>query len=96
MNFKFVEFHAVWGFMVVVFSFHLFTFFKTKDDGSRWMLYGIVILAGAMFVFNYPVVPHIWFNHIDFSHILMAIASILFMQGGLRFGNPPKIKKNTP
>ena len=93
LNFKFVEFHAVWGFMVVVFSFHLFTFIKTKDEGSRWMLYGIIVLAGAMFVFNYPVSPHIWFNHIDLSHVLMAIASILFLKGALKFGEPPKNPK---
>lgn len=90
LNFKFVEFHAVWGFMIVVFTFHLFTFLKTKDIGSRFMLYGIAVLAGAMFVFNYPIAPHKWFNHNDLSHVLMAIASILFLQATLKFGDPPK------
>jgi hypothetical protein len=91
LNFHFVEFHAVWGFMVVVFSFHLYTFVKTKDTGSRWILYGIVVLASAMFVFNYPVSPHIWFNHYDLSHVLMAIASLFFLKGALNFGEPPQL-----
>lgn len=90
LNFKFVEFHAVYGFMVVVFSFHLYTYLKTKNIGSRFMLYGIAVLAGAMFVFNYPIAPHVWFNHNDLSHVLMAIASWLFFKGSLRFGEPPK------
>ncbi|MEM6966427.1 MAG: hypothetical protein AAF573_16810 [Bacteroidota bacterium] len=92
LNFKFVEFHAVWGFMIVVFTFHLFTFLKTKDAGSRLMLYGIAVLAGAMFVFNYPVAPHQWFTHSDLSHVLMAIASYLFLKATLAFGDPPKQK----
>ena len=91
LNFKFVEFHAVWGFMIVVFSFHVFTFIKTKDKGSRWILSGIAVLAVAMFVFNYPVSPHVWFNHYDLSHVLMAIASVLFLKGAMNFGEPPKV-----
>lgn len=94
LNFKFVEFHAVYGFMVVVFTFHFYTFLKTKDSGSRMMLYGIVVLAIAMFVFNYPVAPHIWFNHIDLSHVLMAIASYLFYKAALKFKSPPINKIN--
>ncbi len=88
LNFKFVEFHAIYGFMVVVFSFHLYIFIKTKNIGSRYMLYGIAVLAGAMFVFNYPIALHIWFNHNDLSHVLMAIASWLFLEASLRFGEP--------
>lgn len=90
LNFKFVEFHAVYGFMVVVFSFHLYTFIKTKNIGSQLMLYGIAVLAGAMFVFNYPIAPHTWFNHNDLSHVLMAIASWFFYKASLLFGEPPK------
>jgi hypothetical protein len=93
LNFHFVEFHAVWGFMIVVFSFHFFTFIKTKNVGSRWILYGIVVLAFAMFVFNYPVSLHIWFNHNDLSHVLMAIASMLFLEAALNFGEPPELLK---
>lgn len=93
LNFHFVEFHAIWGFMIVVFSFYLFTFIKTKDVGSRWILYGIVILACAMFVFNFQVSPHLWFNHVDLSHVLMAIASILFLKGALKFGEPPELSE---
>lgn len=90
LNFKFVEFHAIYGFMVVVFSFHLFTFAKTRDAGSRLILIGIIILVGAMFVFNYPVVLDVWFNHNDLSHVLMAISSWLFLRGALKFGDNPK------
>ena len=90
LNFQFVEFHAVWGFMIVVFSFHLFMYIKTKDKGSRWILYGVFVLAIAMFVFNYPVSLHIWFNHNDLSHVLMTVASMFFLKGALKFGEPPQ------
>jgi hypothetical protein len=80
LHFKIVEFHCVYGLMIVVFSFHLYTYIKTKDKGSKWMLYAVGILVVAAFVFNLPVVPHIWFNHRDLAHILMAIGSAMFLK----------------
>lgn len=80
LHFRIVEFHCVYGLMIVVFSFHLYTYIKTKDRGSKWMLYAVGILVIAAFVFNLPVVPHIWFNHRDLAHILMAIGSAMFLK----------------
>jgi len=80
LHFSIVEFHCVYGLMVVVFSFHLYTYIKTRDRGSKWMLYAVGILVVAAFVFNLPVVPHIWFNHRDLAHILMAIGSAMFLK----------------
>jgi len=80
LHFRIVEFHCVYGLMIVVFSFHLYTFLKTKDKGSKWILYAVGVLVVAAFVFNYPVVPHIWFNHRDLAHIFMAIGSLMFLK----------------
>ena len=93
LNFKYVEWHAAYGFMMVVFSAHLFCYLKTKDKGSRFMLYGILILILTVFVFNYPVYPHVWFNHADLSHVLMTIVCLLFLKAALSFKEPPSLEK---
>ncbi|MBL4658269.1 MAG: hypothetical protein JKX73_09735 [Flavobacteriales bacterium] len=90
LHFRFVQVHAAYGFLVVVFSFHLFTYWKTKDEGSKMFLRSISVLFVAAFIFNYPVVLHEWFNHRDFAHILMAIGTYLFMLGTLKFEQAPK------
>tara|TARA_B100001778_G_C18530315_1_gene603286 strand:- start:546 stop:1238 length:693 start_codon:yes stop_codon:yes gene_type:complete len=89
LSFKFVEFHCVYGFLVVVFSFHLFIYMKTKNSASKVILWGVGVLATAMFVFNYPIVIDKWFNHKDFAHTIMAISSIIFLKGALLLEDPP-------
>ncbi len=83
LNFLYVEIHTVYGFLVVVFSCHLYVYSKTKDKGSKYFLYAIGILAIAMFIFNYPIVLHEWFNHHDFSHVFMTIGTLYLLKGAL-------------
>lgn len=90
VDFKYVQYHMVYGFIMVIFSLHLLIYYKTNDNGSRWMLAGVAMLVVAISAFNYRVAPHIWFNHNDLSHILIAISTYLFLKGALQLGEPPK------
>ena len=92
LDFKFVEFHCVYGLLVVVFSFHLYTYIKTKSMGSRYVLQAIVILAAAMFIYDFPIVLHAWFNHHDLAHVIMAFSSILLIKAAIRMKDNPEIK----
>jgi len=89
LHFRFVQIHVVYGLLVVVFSFQLFVYLKTKDVGSKIFLQSIAVLVVAGFIFNYPVVLHEWFNHRDFAHILMAVGTLIFLKGTLRLGELP-------
>lgn len=91
MNFKFVEFHCVYGFIVVVFSFHLYIYFKTKDSASKMMIYAIVAMMFAMFIFNYPIILDKWFNEKDFAHVIMAISSFILLKSALLMRAEPKL-----
>ncbi|HFB99436.1 MAG TPA: hypothetical protein ENJ53_01395 [Phaeodactylibacter sp.] len=91
MDFRYVQFHLVYGFVAIVLAVHLFIFIKTKDQGSLWILYGIASLVGAILVFNYPITPHVWFNNKDLSHIFSAVGSYFFLHGTLKFGMPPSL-----
>ena len=93
INFKFVEFHCVYGFIVVVFSFHLYIYFKTKDPASKIMLYAIVAMIFAMFIFNYPIILDKWFNEKDFAHAIMAISSYILLKSSLLMRAEPELIK---
>lgn len=90
IDFKYVQYHMIYGFIVVIFSLHLLIYYKTNDNGSRWMLAGVGMLVVAISAFSYRVAPHVWFNHNDLSHVFIAIASYLFLKGALHLGDPPK------
>jgi hypothetical protein len=83
LNFFFVQVHSAYGVLFVVSSFHLFAFYKTKDAGSKIILYGVAIVAVAACIYNFQWAIDKWFNHIDFAHVLMAIATIVFLNGTL-------------
>jgi hypothetical protein len=81
LNFFFVEAHAAYGLLVVVFSFELYVFRKTKAEGSRLLLIAVLISAIAATVHLTELTINPWFNHLDFSHVLMAIAAYVFYLG---------------
>lgn len=85
LDFFWVEFHSVYGLLIVVFPCHLYNYSKTKDPASKQMLFGIAILILAIFVFNYPIILSIWFTNYDFAHILMFISIIFFYRAGRIF-----------
>jgi hypothetical protein len=83
LNFFFVEAHAAYGLMVVVFSFSLVVYLKTKSKGSRFFLIAIAFSAvGALFFMNkWGIGP--WFNHFDISHIFLAFSAWFFYKGSM-------------
>jgi len=80
-NFFFVETHAFYGLMIVVFSFELYVYLKTKDKGSRQLLFAVGISALAAAVHLSKLSLHKWFNYLDLSHVLMATAAYVFYLG---------------
>jgi hypothetical protein len=93
LHFKFVEYHIAYGFLGVVFGFHLFVYLKTKDAGSQIILWNTLFLLITVFIFNYPIIIHEWFNHRDFAHIFMAITQLVLLRAAFRLGYK---KEGTP
>jgi hypothetical protein len=88
LDFFFVEAHAAYGLLAIVSSFELFIYFRTKNEGSRWLLIAVTISALAATVHLTKFTLHPWFNHLDLSHVLMAGAAYVFYMGAT------KIKEN--
>jgi hypothetical protein len=83
LNFQWVEFHSGYGLLAVVLTFHGYTYLKTRDKGSGTIIVGVGIASIAALIFMNEVSPNIWFNHIDLSHMIMAIAAQIFYKGAL-------------
>lgn len=86
VHFKFVEIHSAYGFIIVVFGFHLFVFWKTRDLGSLEMIYATISLLIAVYIFNAPVIIHTFFNHRDLAHIFMLIGAYFQYRSYLKLG----------
>jgi hypothetical protein len=84
LNFFFVEAHAAYGLLVIVSSFELYIYLKTKNEGSRLLLIAVVISALAATVHLTKFTIHVWFNHLDLSHVLMAGAAYVFYLGAAK------------
>ncbi|MFZ1806081.1 MAG: hypothetical protein WAU36_02610, partial [Cyclobacteriaceae bacterium] len=86
LNFQWVEFHSGYGLLAVVLTFHGFVYLKTKDKGSGIIIAGVGVASIAALIFMNEISPYIWFNHIDLSHVIMAVAAQIFYKGGLKLG----------
>jgi len=86
LNFQWVEFHSGYGLLAIVLTFHGFTYLKTRDQGSGTIIVGVGIASIAALIFMNELSLSIWFNHIDLSHVIMAVAAQIFYKGALRLG----------
>ncbi|MEE4196140.1 MAG: hypothetical protein V2I54_00720 [Bacteroidales bacterium] len=89
LNFFFVEIHSAYGLLVIVASFNLFVYLKTKVKGSKLFLVAVGFSAiGALFFMNqWGISP--WFNHYDISHTFMTISALFFYRGSIHILNDP-------
>jgi hypothetical protein len=84
INFLFVQIHMFYGFLIVVFSFQLYIFRRTKNEGSKWMLISIGVAAIAAIIFNLQLSIGSFFNFIVISHLLMGVCGILFYRAAIK------------
>lgn len=96
LNFKWVEFHSGYGLLAVVLPFHGYVYYKTRDQGSKTILVAVSIACLAALVFMNKFSLHTWFNYIDISHVLMAIAAYIFFKGALMLKPLGYTKKKMP
>lgn len=81
LNFFFVEMHTFYGFMMIVLSFNLIIYYKTRSKGSRAFLLAVGFAAIAALTFMNQWTIHKWFNYFDLSHTFMALSAYMFYRG---------------
>lgn len=83
LNFEWVEFHSGYGLLAIVLPFHGYVYFKNRNKGSKIVLLAVMIACVAALVYMNKISLHTWFNYIDISHVIMAIAAFIFYRAAL-------------
>lgn len=83
-SFRFVEIHSGYGLIVFVMGFGMFNHLKRReDDDSDILMFiwavGATTIASLFFMSKVGIDK--WYNHVDISHTLMALAAYLFYIG---------------
>ena len=82
LNFFWVEFHAFYGLGIVVGTFEMINFIKTRNAASRWILTAVGISLSAAAVQLLHIDMHDpWFRDVDFAHVVMCITSVVLYKG---------------
>ncbi|RLD21281.1 MAG: hypothetical protein DRI69_04475 [Bacteroidetes bacterium] len=89
INFKFVEVHSAFGIVLVFLPLHIYNLKRSGNEGSRNMIYAVLVLISTLFVFRIPIVIHTYFNHIDLVHIIMCVAVLLMLKGAALLNEAP-------
>jgi hypothetical protein len=93
LDFAWVEFHSGYGLLGVVAPFDGWVYYKTRDRGSAFILLAVGLASVAALFYMNKVSLHTWFNYLDISHTMMAIAAFVFYLGALNL-NKPMNRKN--
>lgn len=89
MNFYFVVGHSAYGVMIIVGGFQAYVYYRTRQRGSIYFLYAVLWSAAGAVVFLKKMAVSQWFNHLDFSHVLMAVSAWYIYKGAMLIVDDP-------
>lgn len=95
LDFGWVEFHSGYGLLAIVAPFHGWVYYKTRDRGSAFILLAVALASIAALFYMNKVSLHTWFNYLDISHTVMAMAAFVFYLGALNLNKPLNAKKSS-
>lgn len=93
LDFSWVEFHSGYGLLGVVLPFHFYTWMRTRDRGSATIIAAVMVASCAALIFMNRISLHTWFNYLDISHTLMAVAAWVFYLGATRLKENPALNQ---
>jgi hypothetical protein len=77
VEFKWAGAHSAFGLFLIVTTLAVISYRKHKDQGSLWMLYGVGVFLLSGITFAAKLSIHTWFNHIDLTHVFLAVAALV-------------------
>ncbi len=83
LNFFFIKVHSGYGLGLIVLPIHFYIFMKTRNTGSKIICNSVLFATLAAFFYTSEIGLHIWFNHLDLAHTVMAISLFFFYKGTL-------------
>ena len=90
-NFLVTQMNAAIGLVGVVLMLQIFHYRKTKHPGSRGVIFAILFSFLPAITYNSKLSFHVYFNHHDISHLLMATCMFLMYLGVEQIVNPKEM-----
>ena len=79
--FPMVEIHSAFGFLLVIMPLEILLWVKTRAQGSREILWGILLLIGAVLAHILKISFGVWFSFFDVAHLILCAAMWKMMLG---------------
>jgi hypothetical protein len=94
-SFVIVEIHTAYGLLLNVTILEYINYKKTKSLLSIKLIYGVGIAVIAVLCHIFKLAYSVWFNHIDLSHVFMALSIYMIYKGICLYDTEvhPKVKK---
>lgn len=80
-SFVVVEIHSAFALVLIVTILEFINYKKTKSALSLYMIYGVGVAIIAVLCHVFKIAFSVWFNHMDLSHVFMAISMYLMYKG---------------
>jgi uncharacterized protein DUF6962 len=80
-SFVVVEVHTAYGLLLNVVVLEFINYKKTESSLSIKVIYGIGLAVVAVLCHIFHLACSVWFNHIDLSHIFMALSMYVIYKG---------------
>ena len=77
---KIVEIHTAFGFLLIIMPLEILLLVKTNAKRSREILWGILLLVGAVSAHIFKISFGVWFSYFDVAHLFVAAAMWKIMQ----------------
>ncbi len=91
-SFTAVEIHTAYVLVINVTVLEWIHYKKTGSLLSKYMIYGVGISVLAVLCHVFKIAFSVWFNHLDLSHIFMALSMYMMYKGVTKF-KPTEIYK---
>ena len=87
-SFVVVEVHSAIGLICSVTILEYINYKRTKSVLSKYMIFGVGIAVLAVLCHVFKLVISVWFNHMDLSHIIIALSVYMMYKG---VATPPSL-----
>ena len=83
-DFHYVVVHSTISLALIGLLLHAYVCWNNRSIGSQWVVAGILVTAISSYVFANQISYGLWFNHMDISHVVIALGTWVFMMGAER------------
>lgn len=80
-HFDIVRYNTAFALLGIILPMHIYSYFRDNNVGSVYVAGGILSLISTIFLYNYKISIHQWFDFNDISHFIEIFCLIMIYNG---------------